>query len=121
MGNKNNLSILFIVVIVAVLASAAYLTLFKNNKNQNLNQIIPITNNQNTNSSSNVNGNFCGTSRKDACNINTDCIEAGCSGQICQAKDAEGGTTTCEWKDCYNAGKYGLTCKCVSNQCQWSK
>lgn len=63
---------------------------------------------------------FCGTSVKDACSSNTDCKVGGCSSQVCGAS-ADTAMTTCEYRDCFKAMDYALTCKCVSSQCQWAK
>lgn len=62
---------------------------------------------------------FCGSSSLAACKINSDCQAGGCSGQVCQAKDSELAISTCEWKDCYDAKKFNLECKCVEEKCQW--
>lgn len=61
---------------------------------------------------------FCGISTQASCNLNSDCKEGGCSGQVCEAKN-ESIVTICDYKDCYNADKYGLSCKCVSGKCKW--
>lgn len=62
---------------------------------------------------------FCGSSTMGQCSSDSDCVESGCSGQICQSRNEKSMVTTCEWKDCYNNEKYGLSCRCVNNQCQW--
>jgi eight-cysteine-cluster-containing protein len=64
---------------------------------------------------------FCGWSTDGSCVSDSDCMAGGCSGQVCQSKNEEGVITTCEYKDCYSAEKYGLDCKCTNNKCQWSK
>ncbi len=64
---------------------------------------------------------FCGTSTYDSCETNSDCIDAGCSSQICQSKNAEQTFTTCEFRPCYEPNIYGVECKCIENKCQWSK
>lgn len=64
---------------------------------------------------------FCGWSTNGSCSLDGDCITGGCSNQICQSSSEEPVTTTCEWKDCYDSDKYGVECKCVQGQCQWSK
>jgi eight-cysteine-cluster-containing protein len=61
---------------------------------------------------------FCGWSTFGFCRENKDCQVAGCSGQVCERK-GEGTITTCEWKDCYQAKDFNLTCQCINNQCQW--
>lgn len=62
---------------------------------------------------------FCGWSTYGKCNSDEDCIRAGCSQQVCQSKFEEPIGTTCEWLDCYDANKYGVTCECVDGKCQW--
>jgi len=62
---------------------------------------------------------FCGISTYGECNNDSDCITSGCSSQICQSKYEEPIFTTCEYRDCYDAKKYNLSCKCVNNKCQW--
>ena len=62
---------------------------------------------------------FCGRSTKGYCESDGDCMEGGCSGQVCQSKDEEEMITTCEWRDCYDAEEYGFNCTCVDNKCQW--
>jgi len=63
---------------------------------------------------------FCGSSTKGECNSDADCVTGGCSGQICQSKSEEQLTTTCEFKECYRASDYGLSCRCINNQCIWN-
>jgi len=62
---------------------------------------------------------FCGTSTNGQCAVDSDCIEGGCSGQVCQSKNEEPVITTCEYRDCYNAENYGKVCGCIDNKCQW--
>jgi len=64
---------------------------------------------------------FCGSSTKGKCATNTDCITGGCSGQICQSASEESIISTCEYQDCYDAQKFGLSCRCLNQQCQWAK
>lgn len=64
---------------------------------------------------------FCGVSTYGQCTQDNDCITGGCSGQICQSKKESSVVTTCEWRDCYDASKYGLTCGCEKGKCQWSE
>lgn len=64
---------------------------------------------------------FCGSSTYGKCTSDANCLAGGCSGQVCQSKDEEPIITTCEWEDCYDAGKFGLNCKCLNNQCQWAE
>ncbi|MFH0875862.1 MAG: eight-cysteine-cluster domain-containing protein [archaeon] len=63
--------------------------------------------------------NFCGSSTKESCTKNNDCIEAGCSSQICQGKSREITMTTCEYRFCYDAKRYNLTCGCNAGSCMW--
>ena len=52
------------------------------------------------------------------CATATDCVVGGCSGTVCQPKDAEPIFTTCEYKDeyaCFEA----IDCGCVAGKCQW--
>lgn len=63
---------------------------------------------------------FCGISTEGLCSSDSDCITGGCSGQVCQSKNQEPVVTICDMKECYNAAKYGLECKCLNNKCQWS-
>ncbi|MCX8147556.1 MAG: eight-cysteine-cluster domain-containing protein [Candidatus Woesearchaeota archaeon] len=64
--------------------------------------------------------NFCGISTKAKCSFDYECKTGGCSGQICEGKD-ENTITTCEWKECYDAIIYGVTCGCFDGRCQWAK
>lgn len=64
---------------------------------------------------------FCGSSTYGECDSAQDCNAGGCSGQVCESKFDESAITTCEWLDCYNAEKYGISCQCLENKCQWSK
>ena len=64
---------------------------------------------------------FCGSSTYGGCSSDLDCIAGGCSGRVCQSKNEEPIITTCEWKDCYDDTKYGVTCGCVNNKCLWYK
>lgn len=63
---------------------------------------------------------FCGWSTYGECEIDEDCIEEGCTGQVCQSKHEEGTPTNCVALECYANEKYGLNCKCVEGECQWS-
>lgn len=63
---------------------------------------------------------FCGTSTFDSCETNEDCIDAGCSSQVCQSKDKDMTFTTCEFKPCYEANIYDMKCQCMENKCQWA-
>jgi eight-cysteine-cluster-containing protein len=62
---------------------------------------------------------FCGFSTGGKCNNDYDCVRDGCSNQVCRAANEGPITTTCEYKECYSAGKFGVECSCVNNQCQW--
>lgn len=62
---------------------------------------------------------FCGTSTSGLCSADSDCVEDGCSGQICRSTSEEGQTTTCEWRDCYKNEAYNMQCGCLEGKCQW--
>ena len=62
---------------------------------------------------------FCGKSTNGQCSADSDCMNGGCSGQVCQSKSEQSAITTCEYADCYNPEPYGLTCGCLSGGCQW--
>jgi len=62
---------------------------------------------------------FCGASTNATCSTDSDCMKAGCSGQICQAVSEKPVITTCEYRDCYDAAAYGVKCGCASGRCQW--
>jgi len=64
---------------------------------------------------------FCGSSSLASCHIDAECIPSGCSGQICQAKSEEAIITDCQYQDCFNTQKFGLSCRCFNHQCQWTK
>ncbi len=68
----------------------------------------------------NLAGAFCGWSTYASCKTDADCTVGGCSGQVCMGK-GEDVVTTCEWKECYDAKKYGMTCACVDGVCQWAQ
>ncbi|MBW2970962.1 eight-cysteine-cluster domain-containing protein, partial [Candidatus Woesearchaeota archaeon] len=63
---------------------------------------------------------FCGSSTLGSCAADGDCIESGCSGQVCQSKSEEIVVTTCEYIECYNAESYNLSCICVESECKWA-
>jgi eight-cysteine-cluster-containing protein len=65
-------------------------------------------------------GEFCGWSTYAECKSDADCKAAGCSGQVC-AGVGEEIITTCEWRECFDAAKYGMRCGCINNQCQWAQ
>lgn len=85
----------------------------------------PINPTNSTDNNANQNtadlGGFCGKSTKVACQTDTDCTSGGCSDQICGSASDDGGVSTCEYTECYDKIKYGVTCGCVSRQCQWYK
>jgi len=62
---------------------------------------------------------FCGWATEGTCSTDEDCIVGGCSNQVCQSISEEPIVTTCEYKECYNAQTFGVSCKCLSNKCQW--
>ncbi|HBR22030.1 MAG TPA: hypothetical protein DD713_05610 [Nitrospiraceae bacterium] len=64
---------------------------------------------------------FCGWSTGGECKTDSDCIKGGCSGQVCQSKKEGAVITTCEWRECYNANKYKVSCKCIEGRCEWGK
>ena len=66
-------------------------------------------------------GGFCGVSTYGECVSDSECKAGGCSSQICQSTEEEEVFTTCEYRECYNASKYNLKCKCFSNRCQWTQ
>ncbi len=57
---------------------------------------------------------------KEECSSDKDCITGGCSGIICQPRDAEPVFTTCEYKEEYSCYK-DIKCGCVEGKCQWKK
>lgn len=63
---------------------------------------------------------FCGTSKNSTCKSDNECVASGCSNQICQSTNEVPTATTCEYKPCYEAKTYDLTCKCLDNKCQWA-
>lgn len=64
---------------------------------------------------------FCGTSTNGYCTMDTECTTDGCSGQVCRATSEEPVITTCEWKACYDAQTYSVSCRCVQGACQWGE
>lgn len=54
------------------------------------------------------------------CMTDDDCITGGCSGTICQSKDAEPIFTTCEYLPEYACYKE-INCGCKEGKCQWDK
>lgn len=61
---------------------------------------------------------FCGWSTYGPCSKDSDCQPGGCSRQVCE-RIGEGTITTCEFRDCYRAEIYNLTCQCIDGKCQW--
>ena len=57
---------------------------------------------------------------KKECIADSDCVVGGCSGTVCQSKNAEPIFTTCEWKEEYGCYKQ-INCKCIESKCQWDK
>jgi len=52
------------------------------------------------------------------CTAASDCVVGGCSGTVCQNKDAPPVFTTCEYREeyaCYES----IDCGCVAGKCQW--
>jgi len=64
---------------------------------------------------------FCGTSTFAECDVDSDCINEGCSSAVCQGVNEEPIVTTCEYRDCYNAGTYRASCRCIKNKCMWNR
>lgn len=62
---------------------------------------------------------FCGTATEGSCQTDADCKTSGCSGQVCQSVTEESVITTCEYRECYNAEAFDVSCGCVDNTCQW--
>lgn len=54
------------------------------------------------------------------CIVDSGCITGGCSGTICQSKNAEPIFTTCEYLPEYACYKQ-ISCKCIENKCRWEK
>lgn len=66
-----------------------------------------------------ISSEFCGSSSGSGCSVDSDCEPGGCSGQVCGGQ-GENLITTCEFRDCYDAEKYGVSCDCVENKCEWN-
>lgn len=62
---------------------------------------------------------FCGESTFAECTINEDCMEGGCSGEICKGKTELPKITDCIWRTCYDEVTFKVNCQCIENQCQW--
>lgn len=54
------------------------------------------------------------------CITDDDCVTGGCSGTVCQSKDAEPIFTTCEYLPEYACYKE-INCGCVEGRCEWEK
>ena len=54
------------------------------------------------------------------CKTDNDCVTGGCSGTLCQSKDAEPLMTTCEWREEYACYKQ-TSCSCINEKCQWKE
>ena len=54
------------------------------------------------------------------CSSDSDCITGGCSGTVCQSKDAPPVFTTCVYLPEYDCYK-DITCGCVDGRCDWDK
>ncbi len=63
---------------------------------------------------------FCGMSTYGRCESDEDCVTDGCSSQVCRSRFEEPVFTTCEWRACYDASAYGLSCRCVDGRCMWA-
>ena len=62
---------------------------------------------------------FCGASSYGSCSSDVDCVRGGCSNNLCHSTSETPPVTTCEYRECYSAGEYGVECGCVDGQCQW--
>jgi eight-cysteine-cluster-containing protein len=54
------------------------------------------------------------------CSVDSDCVASGCSGTVCQSKDAPPVFTTCIYLpefDCYKT----IQCACIEGNCTWDK
>ncbi len=64
-------------------------------------------------------GPFCGYSTGGSCGSGVGCVVDGCSSQVCRSAAEQPVATTCEYRACYDAGAYGLSCSCTNSKCQW--
>ncbi len=64
--------------------------------------------------------NYCGLSTMGLCQSDGECVEDGCSGQICRSTQEEPIDTTCEYLECFDKEEYGVECRCFYGSCQWS-
>jgi eight-cysteine-cluster-containing protein len=62
---------------------------------------------------------FCGSSTNATCQYDSDCMQTGCTAQVCAGKD-EQIITDCMARSCYNAKQHNLECSCLDNKCQWN-
>ena len=58
--------------------------------------------------------------KRNECTTDADCVTGGCSGTICQSRNAEPIFTTCEWRAEYSCYKQ-ISCKCNEGKCDWGK
>ncbi len=63
---------------------------------------------------------FCGWSTNGECSDDSECRAGGCSAQVCESINEKPSVTICDWRDCYDAETYGLSCGCVQGKCQWN-
>ena len=54
------------------------------------------------------------------CKLNSDCTIGGCSGTVCESKNAEQQLTTCQYLPEFKCYKT-ITCSCVNGLCDWQK
>jgi len=66
--------------------------------------------------------NFCGKSTYYSCSSNSNCSIISCVDHVCGGVGEQKTSIemSCLGKSCYNETKYGLSCQCVNNQCQWA-
>jgi len=62
---------------------------------------------------------FCGRSTNGTCSRDSDCMTGGCSGQVCQSAAEPPVITTCEYRTCYDASAFRVTCGCEGGKCAW--
>jgi hypothetical protein len=53
--------------------------------------------------------------------IGSECVKAGCSGQLCLGSGEEGGVTTCEWRAEYQCFKTAICEKQTNGKCGFSQ
>ncbi len=63
---------------------------------------------------------FCGISTEFYCDVDEDCMIAGCTSQVCQGVVEDAGATICDARECYDSARYGVYCQCVENKCGWN-